>query len=49
MLALEQTYGIVGISGQSSVLKEMNAERAAKLTSDNAPYGVPHLGRNTPA
>lgn len=41
MLALEQTYGLKGISAQSPVLKDMNVEGSiVKLTFDYAPNGL---------
>ena len=45
-LALDKTYGIKGIVGQSPVLKEMKVtEGSAKLTFDNAPNGLTSYGK----
>ncbi|MDP4284027.1 MAG: sialate O-acetylesterase [Bacteroidota bacterium] len=45
MLALEGTYGIKGITGQSPVLKEMNIDgEVVKLTFDHAPNGITSFG-----
>jgi len=46
LLALSQTYGMKGISGQSPVMKEMKvAEGVVKLTFDNAPMGLTSYGK----
>ena len=46
LLALAQTYGVKGISGQSPVLKDMKVnEGVVKLTFDNAPNGVTSFGK----
>lgn len=46
LLALSQTYGMKGISGQSPVMKEMKvAEGVVKLTFDNAPLGLTSFGK----
>ena len=46
LLALEQTYGIKGINGQSPVLKDMKiSEGVVKLTFDHAPNGLTSYGK----
>ena len=46
LLALEQTYGIKGISGQSPVFKEMKvSEGVVKLTFDHASNGLTSFGK----
>ena len=46
MLALQETYGIRGISAQSPVLKEMKVEGGVvKLTFDHAPNGLTSFGK----
>lgn len=46
LLALEQTYGIKGISSKSPVLKEFKvSEGTVKLTFDNAPNGLTSFGK----
>lgn len=46
MLALEQTYGIKGIMGQSPVLKEMKVdEGVVTMTFDHAPNGLTSFGK----
>ena len=46
LLALEQTYGIKGIKGQSPVLKDMKvSESVVKLTFDLAPNGLTSYGK----
>ena len=45
-LALAQTYGMKGITGQSPVLKEMKVTgETVKLTFDNAPNGLTSFGK----
>ncbi len=46
LLALSQTYGTKGISGQSPVMKEMKVtEGVVKLIFDNAPMGLTSYGK----
>lgn len=46
LLALAQTYGMIGINCQSPVLKEMKVtEGVVKLTFDNAPMGLTSFGK----
>ncbi len=46
LLALEQTYGIKGVNGQSPVLKDMKvSEGVVRLTFDHAPNGLTSFGK----
>lgn len=46
MLALEQTYGLKGISAESPVLKDMKVEGSmVELTFDHAPNGLTSFGK----
>lgn len=46
MLALENTYGIKGVTGQSPVFREMKiSEGVVKITFDHAPNGLTSYGK----
>lgn len=46
LLALENTYGIKGVTGQSPIFKEMKiSEGVVKITFDNAPNGLTSFGK----